>query len=198
MKKLIFIFLFLLSLVIVAGCNARQGNETVHFDDEENMDTVTTTITQIDEDTTIVTTPIPIASTNAADIDLEPMPLEVTSFEGDSFTTNVGYHVIRGTAPGNTATVMVNDYKLQKFKLGDTTWTYIASNGIGTLEEGVNTYTITTLDSLGAELEVLSFTINYEAPIIPNLPDTGTSLPFILILSGLIAGIYTFRRRLLV
>ena len=48
MKKLISLFLILLSLTFIVGCNS--GNKTVRFNPEKNEDETSTTVTPIEDE----------------------------------------------------------------------------------------------------------------------------------------------------
>ena len=200
MKKLIFIFLVFMTLVIVAGCNSRQN--TVNFEDEKQGSEevsddsgVTTTITKLDdeeeEDTPLAVMP----NEGSVDVDNET-PLAVTSMEENTLTTNVGYQVVRGTTPRHTHKLKVNDYVLQKYTPGQTRWNYIASASMGTLEAGTNTYNIVATDVFGNVIDSTRFTINYSEPEIPNLPSTGPGLWFSLFVGLMSSAYFFFRRRL--
>ena len=181
MKKLIFIFAILFVLVIASGCGAR--NRTVKFNPidsttEENADADSNDKTDTD------TPEIP---------DLGP-DLDITSFEGETLDTTVGYHVVRGTTPKNTDVIKINDYTLSKYQSGETEWSYIASADLGTLNAGENSYTVHALNAEGNEIDSQDFTITYNVP--DNLPSVGASGWIALIISFLISIGYFVTNRL--
>ena len=190
MKKLIFVFLILLTLVVIAGCNARRNTITFNPQIDGVTSDITTTITKLDNETGES-----IALTAKADSGPD---LAITNPAESNIKTADGYLVIRGTTPRSTHRVMINSYTLQKYYPGQTRWSYIASSSIGTLKEGVNNYTVHVFDRSGNELGSKNLSIAYEPAEIPNLPYVGNSLwvTLIMTLMGL-AGIYgiSFMRR---
>jgi hypothetical protein len=58
---------------------------------------------------------------------------------------------------------MVNDYKLQKFVPGSTTWYYFANMESGTMKDGINLYTIKFMGTKGELLYTQLFTIIKES-----------------------------------
>ena len=164
MKKLLFVFVIVLAVVLIAGCNARRDNAEFETGD------TTTVITPLDgEDAETI-------DALADDGEEASGELTVTAPEDGSLTTNVGYYLVKGTAPTNAHSIIVNGYTLQKYRPGQTEWRYIASMGIGTLQEGGNDYTVRALDKAGDEIADATFSIAYEPAAVPNLPDTGSSL----------------------
>lgn len=67
--------------------------------------------------------------------------------------------LIEGNVPTGTASIWVNDYKLQLYTAGKTFFNYIASTGLNTLKRGTNTYDIITRDKDGNILDRLTYTI---------------------------------------
>ena len=171
MKKLIFIFVILLVLVITTGCTRKN---TVHFNPKVPTET--------GEGTEVA----------KAEEDLGP-DLAVTSFIGDKLETSVGYHIVRGTTPKSTNIIKINDYTLAKYYPGQTQWSYIASTALNTFEEGENGYILTAFDKEGNEIDSQSFTISYETP--EALPAVGANGWTALIISFLISiGYFVIRR----
>lgn len=70
--------------------------------------------------------------------------------------------LIEGNVSSGTASVWVNDYKLQLYTAGKTFFNYIASTGLNTLKRGSNTYDIVTRDKDGNILDRLTYTINLQ------------------------------------
>ena len=67
--------------------------------------------------------------------------------------------LIEGSVPSGTASVWVNDYKLQLYTAGKTFFNYIASTGLNTLKRGSNTYEIIIRDTEGKILDRVTYTI---------------------------------------
>ena len=123
--------------------------------------------------------------------------LAITNPAENNIKITNGYLVIRGTAPRNTSRIMINNYTLQKYYPGQTRWSYIASDSIGTLKEGDNNYTVHAFDRNGNELGSKKFSIVYDPAEIPNLPYVGVSLWITFIFSLLMTGIYFGIKRLI-
>ncbi len=70
--------------------------------------------------------------------------------------------LIEGTTLRETDTVWVNDYRLQLYVPGKTTWNYIASSDIKNLKPGKNSYVIITRNAKGEVLDKLEYVINYQ------------------------------------
>ena len=59
--------------------------------------------------------------------------------------------------------ILVNDYRLQKYIPGSTTWYYYANMSSSTLKDGINLYTIKFLDNKNEVLYTQLFTIIKES-----------------------------------
>jgi hypothetical protein len=104
--------------------------------------------------------------------------------------------VVKGTARSDTSKITINGYRLQKYYPGQTKWSYIASTRFSTLKDGLNTYIVKTFDSSGEQTESLIFTIDYEAPLIPEeLPGVGSNPWLALLASLMISGSYLAVRK---
>jgi hypothetical protein len=68
---------------------------------------------------------------------------------------------ITGEAPQGTAAIMVNDYRLQLYKAGGKTWSYLASADLGNLIAGKNVFTVFALDADGNKSPSRSITIEF-------------------------------------
>lgn len=66
---------------------------------------------------------------------------------------------IRGTAPQRTAGIIVNDYRLQLFQIGDTEWSYLASTKLQNFAKGENVYRIVAISESGYRSEPAVITI---------------------------------------
>lgn len=83
---------------------------------------------------------------------------------GDNLVTSETSFQIKGDVPSTAARVLVNDYKLQGFTAGDTTYTYNANSTLGTLEIGeLNTYTVKAYDEDDELIGTASMTIDVES-----------------------------------
>lgn len=70
--------------------------------------------------------------------------------------------LIEGVTSSKTETLWVNDYRLQLYKPGKTTWNYIASPTLKNLKEGRNEFTVIARNEKGEVLDKLVFTIEYQ------------------------------------
>ncbi|PIR53395.1 hypothetical protein COU76_01095 [Candidatus Peregrinibacteria bacterium CG10_big_fil_rev_8_21_14_0_10_49_10] len=80
-----------------------------------------------------------------------PASPKITSpaHEGQTYRTGSERFVIAGTVSPDTISVIVNDYKLQLYKPGSTTWTYLASTSIDNLHAGTNVYSVVSMNRGG-------------------------------------------------
>ncbi|MDD5055224.1 MAG: FecR domain-containing protein [Candidatus Peribacteraceae bacterium] len=92
-------------------------------------------------------------------IAVEPVRIKSPVGSGDTLTTNQAEIDISGEAPAGTDGVMVNDYRLQLFKPGSRTWSYLASTSLGNLREGSNAFSIYALDADGNKSPARTITI---------------------------------------
>jgi len=188
MKKLIFVFVALFILVLISGCNAKNEN-TVRFDGD------TADITS--EDTEDAKDTSDDAKEEEVVIKSPSGKLEVNSFDGAFLKSNLAYNVVHGGASSDTHTITINNYKLQKYVAGSNEWSYIAAKNFGTLKDGWNNYVVKTLDADGEQIDSLIFSIDYDAPLIPEaLPDVGSSHWLVLIFSMILGGTFTIFRKL--
>jgi hypothetical protein len=83
---------------------------------------------------------------------------------GESFTTSDTEFDIIGEVPSNTAKVVVDDYTLSQYEVGDTTFTYKARASFKNLIIGQkNTYTATAYDEEDNVIGSASITIDVES-----------------------------------
>lgn len=87
-------------------------------------------------------------------------PKVLTFNGGESSTVTTDTVKVTGEV-GGAASVVVNGYTLSKFTAGDTGWSYIASESLGNLKPGVNTYSVYGVDPDGNKSAVVEFTITY-------------------------------------
>ena len=183
MKKLAFLFIALISLTVITGCN--QTRKDVTYFTPEKEDEV---VEEAEEDKA------PVVETDESQE--EKIKFAITSLSKNFIESDKGYHLIQGTTPKNTDKIVVNDYTLTKYKTGDTEWSYVAAVSLGTLKKGENNYTIRALDAEGNEIASESFTIVYDGIESGVLASTGNNLTLIGFLTILgIFGFYGFRRR---
>lgn len=220
MKKLIFVFIALFTLTLISGCGARQN--TIRYDSESESSETTdvtedtsedseSTETESEEET--METDSDTESEEEVETDSEEdiveesetpkvtdVPVEgklaVTSLDGAFLKTNLSYNVVKGTVPTGTHTISINDYQLQKYIPGQTQWDYIASTQFSTLKIGLNNYILKTFDANGDQTDSLIFSIDYDAPAVPTLPDVGSSHWLVLLISLMLAGSFTTFRKL--
>lgn len=83
---------------------------------------------------------------------------------------------ITGTVPSTVTKVTVNDYVLQKFKVGDTTWSYFANADFGLMREGENTFNVYAYDADGVKSGELVVKILYQPKVVAPAEET-TPLP---------------------
>ncbi len=101
---------------------------------------------------------------------VEPVRFKSPVGSGQTLTTNQKEIEITGEAPANTVAILLNDYKLQLFKPGSRTWSYLASTALGNLVQGKNTYTVYAVDGDGNRSPARSIFILFSLTV----PTTGT------------------------
>jgi hypothetical protein len=92
-------------------------------------------------------------------IAVEPVRIKSPVASGGTLTTNQTEIDISGEAPAGTDGVMINDYRLQLFKPGSKTWSYLASTLLDNLKEGSNTFSVYALDADGNKSPARTITI---------------------------------------
>lgn len=201
MKKLAFFLVVLISLTVIAGCQSSRKKVTRFSTDESGKVEISedngakTTITKLDDDKKIEMEPIEIPSPEDSD-ETGGVEFAVTSLEKNVTESDKGYHLIQGTTPKNTAKIVVNSYPLNKYKPGNTEWSYIAAVSLGTLKKGENHYSIRAFDEDGKVVGSESFTIVYKGVDDGALINTGNSLTVSLMVTILgLFGFYAIRRR---
>ena len=92
---------------------------------------------------------------------------KITSVAGITETDDEGFYrvtsrvaTLQGTVSG-AAKVIVNDYTLQQFNVGDTTWKYFANADFDLMREGENTYEVYAENSEGKRSEPLIIKVFY-------------------------------------
>ncbi len=89
---------------------------------------------------------------------------------GKTLTTSATEIDVSGLAPANAASIWVNDYKLQLFKAGSKTWSYLASRDLGNLVDGKNTLTIYAMDKDGRKGPTTTIYIVYDPAATATVP----------------------------
>lgn len=111
-------------------------------------DTMTIRIEALDENSVILQTITRTVRKGSAG-DMEPPTITSPAKNGETYRTQQTQFNIQGTVPKGTAGVMVNDYRLQLFQPGDTTWAYLASTNLDNLKDGTNVFDVYALDAAG-------------------------------------------------
>jgi hypothetical protein len=94
---------------------------------------------------------------------------------GQTYRTQDVQIEIKGTASAGAAGIMVNDYKLQLFRTGDTTWSYLASKALNNLVDGKNIFNVYALDADGNPSAPATVTVLVEAGTV-GLVSTGSTV----------------------
>ncbi len=189
MKKLIFVFVALFMLILISGCGARQN--TIRYNNGEKVEVTRESPEEGETDAetaeeTAVNTPAVTPSDKLA----------ITSFDGAFLKTNLSYNVVKGTVSENTYRITINEYVLQKYIPGSTQWDYIASTRFNTLKNDLNTYIVKTYDSGDMQTDSIIFSIDYDAPVIPDaLPGVGASHWLALMATLILVSSYAISRR---
>lgn len=93
---------------------------------------------------------------------LKPGSLLVTGPTAGTQHTATGSEIlIEGTTAPETASIWVNDYRLQLFQPGKETWNYIAKTAFQNLKKGRNVYKIVARDSKDQMLDTVEYRVNY-------------------------------------
>jgi hypothetical protein len=108
---------------------------------------------QSDDDDTAEEEPAP---------NLQGLKIIIPGQNGETVLISQSRQEISGTVPVGTASVAVDDYKLQKFTAGDTRFSYIADTQYDNLQEGKNTYVIKAFDVDGSVISEGTITVNYD------------------------------------
>lgn len=91
-------------------------------------------------------------------------PVKVTApvGSGQTLTTSEGEIEITGEAPAKATGIVINDYRLQLFKPGSKTWSYVAAARLSNLLVGKNTFTVYAVDADGNKTLPVSIFIEYK------------------------------------
>lgn len=223
MKKLLLVFVALLSLTLLNGCND-QGN-TVRFDDSGNAlneqstseNEVNPQVENVPESAVTAepevqapkveesaqpeaNMPEPKAEAKKSETTQKIDPkanndLILDSIKNGKMETNLSYNVIRGKAPAQAHSIEVNGYKLKKYLPGQKSWSYIAATRMKTMKEGANEYLVKAFGKDGKEIDSVKFSIAYDAQAIPTLPGVGASLWVSVLISIILGSSYLMIRK---
>lgn len=94
-----------------------------------------------------------------------------------TYTTGNAEIEVTGDAPAGTQAIMVNDYKLQLFKPGSRTWSYLASATLGNLNTGKNVLSIVALDSNGNKSDPVTITLDYKPGTVTSSAVSSSEAP---------------------
>ena len=83
----------------------------------------------------------------------------------DGMNVTKSAFVITGSVKGADA-MMVDDFKLSKFKTGDATWSYNINESFGNWKPGVNTYEVFGIDMGGKKSPIMTVKLNYDKPVV--------------------------------
>ncbi|NOS67597.1 MAG: hypothetical protein HOO67_04515, partial [Candidatus Peribacteraceae bacterium] len=93
---------------------------------------------------------------------LSPGTLTVTLPTAGTTHTETGTgFLLEGATSAQTSTIAVNDYVLQLYKPGKTTWNYIAETGLNNLKKGKNVYVIVARNAKQEILDTMTYTVEY-------------------------------------
>ena len=95
---------------------------------------------------------------------------------GQTYRTEATQVEIKGTAPAGVAGIVINDYKLQLFRKGDTTWSYLASDTLKNLLPGQNNFSIYALDDQGRQGPAATIIILISASGPVGIVNTGSTV----------------------
>lgn len=93
---------------------------------------------------------------------MEPPAITAPAKSGDTYRTGRAEFEIQGTATADAAGIIVNDYRLQLYKAGSRSWSYLASTQLGNLAFGKNVYSVVAVDAAGNRSTPVTITIVLE------------------------------------
>ncbi len=89
----------------------------------------------------------------------EPPTITRPAQGGQTYYTNQEAFEISGTAPKGAVGIIVNDYRLQLFSPGNTTWSYLANLKFDNLKPGRNVFEVVAINGGGYKSEPVTLTI---------------------------------------
>lgn len=193
MKKITIFFTILISLTVIVGCQNtknQSSNRTAKKNQEDNTKIVM--LNDNAKNDSDVVSKLNKIDLNTAQADEESRFLILYPKE-KVLNTKKRYQLIKGTASKDTSKILINGYKLNKFKKGDNKWNYIAALKLGTLKEGSNEYKVQALNDKDEIINEDSFTIIYQNQNTSSLVSSGPNSMLLLILSLFIStSLFTF------
>lgn len=111
----------------------------------------------------VITYPARVTIEDMAAEEREPVPVQEDSFE------------IEGDPPEDAIGIIVNGYRLQKFKPGKP-WSYLVDPELKNVRVGENTYEVIAVDHSGNQSAPVSIVILWKAEPVPEVPE-GEDLP---------------------
>jgi hypothetical protein len=106
---------------------------------------------------------------------IDPPTITSPAGNGQTYRTQETQVEIKGKVPSTVAGIMVNDYKLQLFRLGDTTWSYLASKQLNNFVIGKNVFNVYALDAAGNPSAPATITVLVEAGTV-GIVSTGSTI----------------------
>jgi hypothetical protein len=110
---------------------------------------------------------------NAFKVIVEPPRIKSPAGSGETITVTRPIVEITGEAAPNTAGILVNDYRLQLFKTGNRTWSYLANAAYDNLKIGENRFTVIAVDGDGNRSVPRTVTVVYQPD---NTTQSGSSV----------------------
>lgn len=150
--------------VRVNGYEATINRDMQSFTEEISLDADKDTMITIQaQDARGITLAEEIRTVRRGTEEITPPVITSPATAGQTYRTQRTEFEIVGTAPSNAAGIMVNEYKLQLFRAGDSNWSYLASTALNNLKSGTNIYDVYTLDAAGNKSQPVRITILLEA-----------------------------------
>ena len=106
---------------------------------------------------------------------INPPTITSPAGNGQTYRTQATQIEIKGKVPPTVTGIIINDYKLQLFRLGDTTWSYLASKQLNNLLDGKNVFNVYAVDADGNPSAPATVTVLVEAGT-EGLVSTGSTV----------------------
>ena len=149
--------------VRINGYLANVDSDTKRFEQELTLsddDEVSITIEAVDTSGTVVAEAIRTVKRNRKPP--EPPTIALPAGAGEIYKTAQSELEISGTAPDGAIGIIINDYRLQLFSPGDTTWSYLANVEFNNYQYGKNIYEVVAINRGGYRSETAEITIILE------------------------------------
>ncbi len=140
----------------LAGINRTAGTFSLELALPDE-DQVHIAIEGVDKDGVIVSEAIRTVTRNRTPP--EPPTIVSPASGGERYATSSQEIEISGTAPRDAVGIVVNDYRLQLYKPGDSNWSYLASTKLNNFRNGENIYEVTAINRGGYRSEPVTITI---------------------------------------